>query len=159
MSIFSWSALISITAVGMAFAAFKTNAESGTPVPSDEADKATIARLDTEYQAAVKKNDAVTMERLLADDFILVTGSGKTYTKADLVKEARDGTTIYEHQEDTEQTVRVWGDTAVITAKLLESGTANGKPFDKTVWFSDVYLRRKPGWIYVFAQSSLAQPK
>jgi hypothetical protein len=36
-----------------------------------------IAALDTEYQAAVKNNDAVTMDRILADDFILVTGRGK----------------------------------------------------------------------------------
>jgi hypothetical protein len=48
-------------------------------------DKAALAALDTEYQAAVKKNDVATMDRLLADDFILVTGSGKTYNKADLL--------------------------------------------------------------------------
>src|SRR5579864_4744040 len=96
---------------------------------ADDAKKL-VAALDTEYQAAVKKNDAATMDRLLADDFILVIGSGKVYTKADLLKEARSGAVNYEHQEDTEQTVRVWGDTAVITAKLWEKGTQDGKPFD-----------------------------
>jgi hypothetical protein len=45
-------------------------------------DKKTVAALDAEYQAAVKMNDASTMNRILADDFILVTGSGKTYTKS-----------------------------------------------------------------------------
>jgi len=74
-------------------------------------DKKTIAALDTEYQAAVRKNDAATMDRILADDFVLVIGDGKTYTKADLVNETRAGHAVYEHQEDTEQTVRVWGDT------------------------------------------------
>jgi hypothetical protein len=49
-------------------------------------DRNAVAALDTEYQAAVKKNDAVTMGRILADDFVLVTGSGKTYTKADMLK-------------------------------------------------------------------------
>jgi hypothetical protein len=128
-------------------------------MPSVEEDKATIARLDTEYQAAVKRNDSATMERLLSDDFLLVTGSGKTYTRADLVKDAREGTTVYQHQEDTEQSVRVWGDSAVITAKLRESGTSNGTAFDKTLWFSDIYLRRGGKWIYVYAQSSIALPK
>lgn len=37
-------------------------------------DKASLAALDTEYQAAVKANDVVTMDRILADDFVLVTG-------------------------------------------------------------------------------------
>lgn len=122
-------------------------------------DQKAVAALDTEYQAAVKRNDADTMDRILADDFVLVTGSGKTYSKADLVDDAKAGTTVYEHQEDTDQTVRVWGDTAVVTAKLWEKGTAKGKAFDHTLWFSDVYVRTPSGWRYVFGQSSLPLPK
>ena len=41
--------------------------------------EALIAALDTEYQAAVKNNDAVSMDRILADDFVLVTGRGKIW--------------------------------------------------------------------------------
>ena len=122
-------------------------------------DQKAVAALDTEYQAAVKINDAATMSRLLADDYTLVTGSGKSFTKSDLVEEARSGRIVYEHQEDTQQTVRVWGDTAVITAKLWEKGTDAGKPFDYTAWFSDTYVRTPTGWRYVFAQSSLPLPK
>jgi ketosteroid isomerase-like protein len=118
-------------------------------------DRKIIAALDNEYQAAVKKNDAATMERLLADDFMLVTGSGKTYSKADLLSEARSGRVVYDHQEDTAQMVRVWGDSATITAKLWEKGTDNGKSFDYTLWFTDTYVRTPAGWRYVFAQSSL----
>jgi ketosteroid isomerase-like protein len=121
-------------------------------------DAKAVAALDTEYQAAVKRNDAATMARLLDDNFVLVVGSGRTYTKSDLVEAARAGTTVFEHQEDTEQTVRVWGDTAVITAKLWEKGTDNGKPFDKKLWFSDTYVRTPKGWRYVFGQASLALP-
>src|ERR1700738_3446987 len=86
---------------------------------SDEDQKA-VAALDTQYQAAVEKNDAAMMDRILADDFILVVENDKTYTKADLLKGARSRDVVYEHQSDIEQTVRVWGDTAVVTAKLWE---------------------------------------
>ena len=61
------------------------------------------------------------MGRILADDFVLVTGSGKTHTTAELLAEARREQVVYEHQQNTEQTVRVWGDTAVVTAKLLST--------------------------------------
>jgi ketosteroid isomerase-like protein len=132
---------------------------SGEPKGDPKDERATIAALDTQYQAAVKINDAATMDRLLADDFMLVTGSGKTYDKAALLEEARSGRFHYEHQEDTEQTVRIWGDTAVVTAKLWEQGTENGKPFDYTVWFSDTYVRTPTGWRYVFGQSSGPLPK
>jgi ketosteroid isomerase-like protein len=70
-------------------------------------DRAAVAALDTKYQAAVKANDAATMDSILADDFVLVTGKGKTFNKADLLKSARDKSETYEHQEDSEQTVRV----------------------------------------------------
>lgn len=122
-------------------------------------DQMAVAALDTQYQAAVKANDAATLDRILAGDFVLSTGSGKKYTKQDLLADARSGKVQYEHQEDTEQMVRVWGDTAVVTAKLWEKGTDNGKPFDYTVWFSDTYVRTPQGWIYVFGQSSLPLPK
>ena len=126
---------------------------------SADEDKKAVAALDIQYQAAVEKNDAATMDRILADDFILVTGNGKTFTKADLLKEARKGTAVYEHQSDTEQTVRVWGDTAVVTAKLWEKGTQDGKPFDYTLWFSDTYVRSPTGWRYAFGQASLPLAK
>src|SRR2546425_656556 len=125
---------------------------------SDGDDGKIIARLDRQYQAAVQQNDAATMGRILADDFVLVTGSGKTHTRAELLAEARSGQMVYEHQEDAEQTARVWGDTAVVTAKLWEKGTKKGKPFDYTLWFSDTYVRTSTGWRYVFGQASLPLP-
>jgi ketosteroid isomerase-like protein len=90
----------------------------GAPAAAEDVRKI-VADLDTQYQLAVKNRDVATMDRILADDFVLVTGRGKVSNKADLLKEAR-GNTVYEHQEDTEQTVRVWGDTAVVTALLGE---------------------------------------
>ncbi len=122
-------------------------------------DKSIVAALDTEYQAAVKKNDAATMDRILADDFVLVTGKGRTQTKADLLKEADAKTIIYEHQEDFNRTVRIWGNTAVVTALLWAKGSNNGKPFAYRLWFSDTYVRTSKGWRYVFAQASLPLPE
>jgi ketosteroid isomerase-like protein len=124
-------------------------------MPNAEEDARTVAALDTEYQAAVKNNNVEVMGRILADDFILVTGSGKVFTRTDLLAEARSRRCIWEHQEDTLQTVRVWGNTAVVTAKLWGKGTKDGESFDKTLWFSDTYVRTPTGWKYVFGQTSL----
>jgi ketosteroid isomerase-like protein len=119
-------------------------------------DSKIVAALDAEYQAAVKINDAATISRILADDFVLVTGSGKIYNKADMLKDARDSR--YEHNDEDVQTVRVWGDTAVVTARLWEKGATDGKPFEHRFWFSDSYVRTPAGWKYVFGQSSLPLP-
>ena len=121
-------------------------------------DRRAVSAMDTRYQAAVKNNDVEGMGRILADDFILVTSSGKTETKTDLLNEARESKTTYERQEDTDQTVRLWGDTAVVTAKLWAKGTDGGKPFDVKLWFSDTYVRTLAGWKYVFGQASCHLP-
>jgi len=126
-------------------------------LPEDDA--ATVAALDTKYQAAVEANDWAAMDAILADDFILVTGRGNVYTKADLLKEARNKTIVYEFQKDSAQTVRLWGNTAVVTALLKEKGTLAGKPFEKRLWFSNTYVRTPTGWRYVFGQASLPLPE
>ena len=121
---------------------------------SRASDENAVASLDARYQEAVKKNDAATMERILADDFVLVTGNGRNQTKVNLLKESSSGEITYEHQEDTDRTVRVWNDTAVVTALLWAKGTQKGKSFDYKLWFSDVYVRTPSGWRYVFGQAS-----
>ena len=118
-------------------------------------DERIVTALNAQFQQAVKENDAATMDRILADDFILVTGRGKVFTKPELLEEVRNGSTVYEHQEDSQQIVRVWGTMAIITALLWAKGTNAGKPFDYQLWFSDVYVRTSNGWRYIFGQSSL----
>ena len=135
---------------------------STTEVNASSADDAnTVAALDLRYQAAVKENDAATMDKILADDFVLVTGRGKVYDKADLLKAAREKQVIYEHQDEEagSQKVRVWGDTAVVTAFLWVKTAQEGKPVDYKLWFSDTYVRSPAGWRYVFGQASLPLSK
>ena len=114
---------------------------------SSEEDAKTVAALDTKYQAAVKSNDAATMDQILADDFVLVTGRGKVYSKADLIESARKKEVTYERQDEEPgtQKVRVWGDTAVVTALLWIKAVQGGKPADYKLWFSDTYVRAPTG--------------
>jgi len=96
--------------------------------------------------------------RILADDFVLVTGRGATYGKEDLLREARDATTTYERQDVETRTVRVWGDAAVVTALLWIKGVREGRRIDYRLWFSDTYVRTPRGWRYVLGQASLPLP-
>lgn len=125
-----------------------------------EKDRAEVAALDLEYQAAVKRNDAATMDRILHEQYYLVLGSGKVISREELLAEARDKTITYEVQDEEpgSQTVRIWGDTAVVTAKLRLKGVGKKGPFDRTVWFSDTYVRTPKGWRYAFAQVSQPVP-
>ena len=132
-------------------------------VPASAADEPSVemlvAGLDTEYQAAVEKNDWRTMDRILHPDFTLVIGSGTVFSRADLIDSARNPARIYDKQVEMPGTqhVRVFGkDTAVVTALLWLKGkdAKDGSEFEYKLWFSDTYVRTKTGWKYAFGQAS-----
>jgi ketosteroid isomerase-like protein len=133
-----------------------------TLVHADPAqDRATVAALDTEYQAAVERNDSETMARILHPEMILVVGRGTVFTREDLLRSAREEEYVYEHQVEEEgtQVVRLYGDdTAIVTALLWLKGTGPQGPFDRRLWFSDTYVRTPEGWRYAFGQASLNLP-
>src|SRR4051794_8063476 len=101
-------------------------AMTATATHAATADAATVAAFDTAYQAAVKVNDAAAMGRILHPDFVLILGSGSVVSREALLKSATDKTAIYERQDEDPgtQTVRVYGDTAVVTARLWLKGHA-----------------------------------
>lgn len=133
-------------------AALAFAAVSSLAAPPD--DKATVAALDLEFQAAVKRNDLAAVDRILADGFVLISGGGQVMSREALIAAVRDGTYQYEQQDEVpgSQTVRVWGDTAVVTALLWLKGRQGAEHFDRKVWFSDVYLRTPRGWRYALGQ-------
>ena len=133
---------------------------SGGVDASVEEDRRAVAALDTEFQAAVKHHDAATIDRIQHPDMVLVFGDGRIFTKADHLAAARAKRIDYaiQDEEPDTQTVRVLGDTAVVTALLRVKGTNDGVAFDRLVWFSDTYVRTPDGWRYFFGQASLALP-
>lgn len=121
-------------------------------------DAKTVAALDTEYQAAVERNDAATMDRILHPDFVLVLGNGKAVSRAGLIASARDKEVVYEKQVEVpgSQQVRLYGkDTATVTACLwIKYTDAQRKLHDYKVWFTDTYVRTTDGWKYAFGMAA-----
>lgn len=125
-----------------------------------------VAALDTEFQAAVFRNDWRTMDRILHPDYILVLGNGKVIDRATLIETERSKRR-YDQQDEMPgtQTVRVFKgsdgkDTAVVTALLWLKGEnlETRAKFEYKLWFSDTYVRTADGWKYAFGQASLPLP-
>ena len=123
-------------------------------------DAATVSALDIAFQAAVKRNDAEAMDEILHEQYALVRGNGEVVSREELLNSARSGDYQFEIQDEDPgtQVVRVWGDTAVVTARLRIKGNKSGEPFERLLWFSDTYVRTPGGWRYAFAQVSLPLP-
>ena len=78
---------------------------------------------------------------------MLVLGTGKTlYAGRSAGIEARAGRPVRAQDEDPgTQTVRMYGDTAIVTARLWLKYIYEGKAFERRLWFSDTYVRTPKG--------------
>jgi ketosteroid isomerase-like protein len=121
---------------------------------SAEEDRRAVAELDRQFQSAVKRNDADTMAKILHEQMVLILSDGRVNTRDEQLEEARRKLLLYEIQDEDPgtQTVRVYGDTAVVTALLRIKGTKDGAPFERHLWFSDTYVRTPQGWRYFVGQ-------
>jgi ketosteroid isomerase-like protein len=138
---------------------------AGTCMADDgtlEADRNAVALLDIRYQFAVERNDAEAIALIHHDNMILVLSNGTVVTGKQIEQLAREKARAFERQVvvDDSRVVRVWGDTAVVTAKLWLKGTrSNGDAFDHKLWYSDTYVRTPAGWRYFFGQAGAPLPQ
>jgi len=87
--------------------------------------------------------DVGALERVLMPEFTLTLSSGEVNTRADEINELRSGKVHYDVFENYDMKARVYGDsTAVVLGKTRVKGTADGKPFDRVVQFTDTLIKR-----------------
>jgi ketosteroid isomerase-like protein len=115
---------------------------------------AELTRLDAEFQRAVGAKDVAAVAKFLADDYILVTASSRIMTKQELLEEVAPAGLTWEMNASREVSVRVYGDTAIVTALLEQKGVDNNERFDSPVRYTDTWLRENGTWRQIAAHAS-----
>jgi ketosteroid isomerase-like protein len=119
-----------------------------------------IKELESRWEASLLNHDASTIEKIVADDFIGTSSSGKTGDKATLLAEAKRDNNTYTSAVSSDMTVRMFGPSvAVVTGIAKETGkTKAGKTFSHTYRFTDTWMERNGEWQCVAAHA-MALPK
>jgi len=108
-------------------------------------------------QTALAKNDADAMEKIYADNYMLVNLDGSVQTKAERLAALRSGDTKYTSFNYSEPNIRVKpdGTAAVVIARLTMKGTTKGKPMDGDYRVTQVYGKMPDGvWRQITAQAT-----
>jgi len=91
--------------------------------------------------------DVSALERVLTPDFTLTLSNGEVSTRADEINELQSKKVHYDVFENYDMLARLYGnDTAVVVGKTRVKGTADGKPFDRVVQFTDTLIKRDGRW-------------
>lgn len=114
-----------------------------------------LDRAVKEYDAAQIAGDRAALERLVADDYLIIRGNGTVGDKAVLI-EVVAGEGLKNDPYTVEKPfVRVYGDTAILGGWVHLTGTDHGKPYVQNARFADTWARRNGRWQVVFTAVTL----
>ncbi len=106
-----------------------------------------VLQFERDCCKAFQQADTATLEKMLTDDFTLTLSNGEVSSRAEEIGELRDGKVHYDIFENANMKVRLYGDdAAVVLGQTRVKGTSDGKPFDRTVQFTDTLVKRDGRW-------------
>ena len=116
---------------------------SQKPTPEDEK-----AVLDTEYAwcQSYLKADPVALADLELDGYTLTDPQGRTVTKTDEIAELKSGAIRFLELSSHELSLRVYGDTAIVTGRTVLKAIENNEPHDGIFQFTDTFVRQNGRW-------------
>jgi ketosteroid isomerase-like protein len=110
---------------------------------------------DRRFFAALVGGDVATLERLVADDFIIVdVFSGGEADKKALLDGLRSGVLRFAAIEPEAATVRRYGDAAVVVGATRMRGTFGDTAFAVHSRYTHVFVADGEGWRLVSAQGT-----
>jgi ketosteroid isomerase-like protein len=149
-----WSVLVALPA-------FSAQHVAVHPRPSiDPADQSTIREIvDMERQAkeASLHRDPDFPQRTLAEDYVAITPLGQVTTKQDTVSARKSGQLRYDTINVSDMVVRLYGDTAIVTARADVKGHQLGEDFSGPYRYTRVWVRRTGHWQAVSYQATVTQ--
>lgn len=96
---------------------------------------------------AYERNDAVTIQRIVADGYVLTNSRGGYDTKADDVKAALNKEVVFSTFRNEDMKVRIFENTAIVTGTTIVKGTAkDGSKVDLAVLFTDTLVKMNGRW-------------
>jgi ketosteroid isomerase-like protein len=145
----------------MALPAFSAQHVPVRPRPSIDPGEQTAIReiVDMERQAreASLQRDPDFSQRTLAEDYVAITPLGQVTTKKDTVSARKSGQLRYEAINVTDMVVRLYGDTAIVTARADVKGHQLGEDFSGPYRYTRVWVRRSGHWQAVSYQATVTQ--
>lgn len=113
-----------------------------------------VRRLDSELAVATWTADALWFERNLSDDYSLVTPTGSMRTKRDVINELSTPGLKMDPFDPLEVQVRMYGDTAVVTGRMLQRFLLGRIRYANDLRYTDVYVKKKGRWLLVSGHTS-----
>jgi ketosteroid isomerase-like protein len=144
--------IIAITLLTITTSALASSQAKRDDAPLRNMAEQEIRQLNREFDEAERQRDFAAIERTLADDFIWTTFGGSVFNRAETGEHLRSGDSRYELYQSEDVRVRVYGNTAVVTARLLRRGGNRKRDLSGEFRYTRVYVNQAGSWRMVAYQ-------
>jgi ketosteroid isomerase-like protein len=103
-------------------------------------------KLEKAFAEAIVKNDLEAIGRLVADDWIIIDPNGEIVDRTRFFEVIKSGALTHEMMESEDLRVRVYGESAVVTAITSAKGKFMGQEFITQERATDVFVKRDGRW-------------
>jgi len=111
-----------------------------------------LVKLEEEFTGAIVKNNPDAIRQFVADDWIIINADGGIIDRERFLEVIKSGTLTHEMMESDDVRVRVYGDSAVVSALTRSKGKFMGQEFTTHERSTDVFVRHDGQWRCVLTQ-------
>ena len=113
----------------------------------------TVKKLNEDWIHSYPGKDTATMDRILADDLIMITPNGSRIGKQDILKNMASPDQQVKTSKVDKAEVRLVGNTALVFAEasFVTVDNANGKETPGRTSYLDIYEKRHGRWVAIAA--------
>ena len=105
-----------------------------------------LLKLEKAFAESLVKNDREGIGRIVADDWIIIDPNGEIVDRTRFFEVIQSGALTHDTMESEDFRVRVYGDSAVVTAITSAKGKFMGQEFSTQERTTDVFVKRDGCW-------------
>ncbi len=105
-----------------------------------------VLKVEKEFADAIARNDSESIERFVTDDWIIINADGGIIEKERFLEVIKSGALTHEMMQSDDIRVRVYGDSAVVSALTRTKGKFMEQEFTTHERSTDVFVRHDGQW-------------
>ena len=105
-----------------------------------------LLRVEKEFAEAIVKKDLEGIERLVADDWIIIGPDGEIVERPRFFEVIKSGAMTHDTMESEDFRIRVYADSAVVIGITRTKGKFMGQEFSTQERATDVFVKRDGRW-------------
>ncbi|MFL6519606.1 MAG: nuclear transport factor 2 family protein [Chthoniobacterales bacterium] len=132
-----------------------------SPSATRNVDEEAVHKAVDEIVAAIDRNDADAFNRLSTADYTFVNPAGKVWNKKQYLELIRSGTLKVESYSRDEESIRLYGNTALVIYRSTPKGTFKGQELiTNQRRVTTIFVKQDGRWLTAGRQSTpIMQPK